>query len=553
MTPTESWVFAAYVGAFGAAAVACGVAVLRARRVADDDTQRGLVGLLVGSGGWAFFQLLYLVVPGRALKYVAYDASLVVGLATIGGWLYFTSAYTGRTLHRQQTVRRLAVGVYASIVALKLTNPIHGWYFTLTAVESPFPHLAVQQGTVHWVVTGLSYALVAVGFFMLYELFVEADYDTRPLGVLVGVTGLPVAFDLFGFASPLLLDVNYEPLGVAAFALGVLYVYEAEFLAVQLTDGFDDPVVYLDDADRVRSANGRATAVFDALDGATGESLSAVLPDVAAVLDEDQPIVQRAVDGEARFFLVSSTSFTVGQSDVGRMVVFSDVTETERQRRELERQNEQLEGFAAAIRHELLNTLQIVSGHVSLVGDAIDDGDVDDARSYLQNASGAADRMAGVVDDLSVLARHGKTLGETERVSVAAAASDASEIADADIDVSVDGDGDVVADPERLEELFVSAFEFAAHNGAESVTVECGDGWFAVADDGRSLAAFDADALFEYGSAVPDAEAGILLPNVRMLAAVHGWEADLDADYDGGTRVVVSGTDGVVRPSVEAA
>lgn len=209
---------------------------------------------------------------------------------------------------------------------MKLTNHVHGLYFTTTAVESPFPHLAIQHGTIHWLVAGLSYALVAVGFFMLFELFLEADYDTRPLGALVGVTALPVVLDVVGFATPLLVDINYEPLGVAAFALGVLYVYEEEFLAVQLTDGVDDAVVYLDSADCIREANGRARDLFRALDGATGERFDDVLPDIAETLGDDHPVVARAVDGETRYYLVTDTSFSLGQSDIGRMVVFSDVT-----------------------------------------------------------------------------------------------------------------------------------------------------------------------------------------------------------------------------------
>ncbi|CQH55784.1 sensor box histidine kinase [Halobacterium hubeiense] len=549
-----SLVFLAYVAAFGAAVVGCAVGLRRALRVADAGTRRGLAGVVAGSGGWALFELAFLVAPSAFLQYVAYDLSLVVGLSTVGAWLYFCSAYTGRSFHHNTTYRRAAVATYVSIVAVKLTNHVHGLYFTTRAVDSPFPHLAIQHGTIHWLVAGLSYALVAVGFFMLFELFLEADYDTRPLGALVGVTALPVALDVVGFASPLLVDINYEPLGVAAFALGVLYVYEEEFLAVQLTDGVDDAVVYLDGADRIRESNGRARDLFAALGGATGERFDDVLPDIAETLGDDHPVVARADDGETRYYLVTDTSFSLGQSDIGRMVVFSDVTRTERKRRELERHNEQLEGFAAAIRHELLNTLQIIGGRVTVAGNALDSGDVEAARESLRTASETTDRMSGIVEDLSVLARHGKTLEDTERVDFRAAVADAWADADVgDLSLSVEGDADVVADPTRVRELLASAFAFAAHNGASEVTVERGDDWFAVAGDGRPPGDADPEAFFEYGSAVPDSEAGILLPNVRMLAAVHGWSASLDTDYEDGVRVVVSGTGSVSRPGDDAA
>ncbi|MCD2199436.1 histidine kinase [Halobacterium sp. KA-4] len=547
-------VFLAYVGAFGAAVVGCVVGFRRALQVADTDTRRGLAGVVAGSGGWALFELAFLVAPSPFLKYVAYDLSLVVGLSTVGAWLYFCSAYTGRAFHRNTTYRRAAVATYVGIVTVKLTNHVHGLYFTTIPVQSPFPHLAIQHGTIHWLVAGLSYALVAVGFFMLFELFLQADYDTRPLGALVGVTALPVALDVVGFASPLLVDINYEPLGVAAFALGVLYVYEAEFLAVQLTDGVDDAIVYLDANNRIREYNGRASDLFAALDGATGQPFDDVLPEVAETLSDDHPVVERAVDGETRYYLASDTSFSLGQSDIGRMVVFSDVTRTERKRRELERHNEQLEGFAAAIRHELLNTLQIIGGRVTIAGNALDRGNVETARESLQTASSTTDRMSSIVEDLSLLARHGKTLGDTERVDFTNAVEDAW--ADADVDdlsLSMEGDDDVIADPTRLRELLASAFAFAAHNGASEVTVERGDDWFAIAGDGQPPGDTEPAEFFEYGSAVPDSEAGILLPNVRMLAAVHGWSASLDTEYEKGIRVVVSGTESVSGPVDSAA
>ncbi|PSP53412.1 histidine kinase, partial [Halobacteriales archaeon QH_7_68_42] len=86
--------FEIYVLAFGLAALGCFGTLARARRIEDRDTRRGLVGLLASSGGWAAFQLALLVVERPAVKYLAYEVSLVVGLATVGAWLYFCSAYT---------------------------------------------------------------------------------------------------------------------------------------------------------------------------------------------------------------------------------------------------------------------------------------------------------------------------------------------------------------------------------------------------------------------------------------------------------------------------
>ena len=545
--------FLVYVSAYGLAALGCGIAFVRARRVTDPDTRRGLVGLLAASGGWAATQLGFLVAPTPELGYWAYVVSLVVGLTTVGAWLYFCSAYTGRSFHHNRGYRRAAVAVYLGIVAVKLTNPLHGWYFRTSFVTTPFPHLTITHGTFHWVVSGLSYALVAVGFFMVYELFLEADFDTKPLGAVVAVTALPVVLDIVGFASDALIDINYEPLGVAIFAVGVLYVFQGRFLAVQLTDGVDDPIIYLD-GDEIRQYNGKAEALLPEISGAVGESLSSVAPDVTAALDSDTRILERSRDGEPGYYLLSDTSMSLGQVDFGRMVVVTDVTRTEAQRRELARQNEQLEGFAAAIRHELLNTLQVVSARVDIAGESLDDGNVAMARDSLRTASATTDRMSDVVSDLATLARYGQTLGpeEMEQVAVADIVDSARATVDADdVTLSTDGDALILADPERLKTLFVSAFRFGAHHGATTVTVDVTDDGFTITDDGAPLGDDDPQEYFEYGSALPDAEAGLDLPNLRMLAETQGWSVTLETAYQDGISIAV--TDVTVMPDDPAA
>jgi signal transduction histidine kinase len=534
--------FAGYVLAYGVATAVCVVAFGRARRIEDRHTRRGLLGLLIGSGGWAAWELFFLLAPTPAFKYGSYLISLIVGFSTVWAWLYFCSAYTGRSFHLDSWYRRGALTVYLVVVVVKVTNPLHGLYFTTYYVTEPFTHLAVMHGTLHWVATGLSYALVAVGFFMLYEMFLESGFDTHPLAVVVGITGLPVLFDILGFTSSLLVDMNYEPLGVAVFAVGVLYIYDEEFLAVQLTDGVDDAVIYLTDDGRVQQFNDAARALFPTLPGAVGSPLSKALPAVAARVDADARILDRTHDGDRRHYLVSETRVSLGQADIGRIVMLSDVTGAERQRRELDRQNDQLEDFAAAIRHELLNTLQIVSGRVTIAGEALESGDVGMARESLRTASKTASRMSSIVDDLSTLARHGQTLEESTQVDVGSVARAAWETLDTDDrSLSVSGTRTIDANRDRLHGLFESAFSFAVHNGASNVTVEPIDDGFCIADDGSPVGSASPEQYFQYGVSVPDAAAGMLLPNVRTLARTHGWNVTIDPAYTDGIRLLFTG------------
>ncbi|WP_318569969.1 hypothetical protein [Salinigranum marinum] len=64
-----SWAFLGYVLAYGGATLVCAVALVRARRIDDAETRRGLVALIAGSGGWAAWELGFLVAPTPRLQY----------------------------------------------------------------------------------------------------------------------------------------------------------------------------------------------------------------------------------------------------------------------------------------------------------------------------------------------------------------------------------------------------------------------------------------------------------------------------------------------------
>ena len=530
-----------YVLAFVAAAAICFVSLVRAWKVEDRETRYGLVGLLVGSGGWSASHAGLLVLPTADLKIGAYMIGLVLGFSTVFSWLYFCSAYSGRTLHRQPRLRQAAVGLYLAIVLVKLTNPLHHQYFVAEIVRNGSVYVDIQQQAFHWMATGLAYAFAAVGLFMLFEQFSDAGYDTRPLIGLTGLTAIPVLLDVIGFTSGAILNIIYAPLGVAAFALGVLFVYKERFLAVQLTGDVDEAFVFLDDEGKIEDFNQAALTLFPALENARGDVVASV-EGLEMVVNSDGDVLDVTVDGTPRFYLVTETSFTLGQANIGQVLMFSDVTSIERQRRELERHNEQLEEFAQGIRHELRNSLQVIRSRVAAAGAALDDGSVSLAKDSLTAASDRTGRMDRTVSDLATLAQYGQTVGGLSEVSFRRTAEAAWERAETgNLEVSIENDGDIAADSTRLQSLFESAFEFAFYNEASSVVVELTDDGFAITDDGTRPADDDLHKLFDYGHAVPNAEAGMALPNVETLAEVHGWSLSVDDTYRDGIRLEIRG------------
>ena len=332
--PWATPVGVAYVGLFFVTGVVCLASIPRARTFTDIEVRYGLVGLLGLTGLWALFKTAFFLVPGP-LQPPTYTVGLISGFGTVWAWLYFASAYSGRTLHRNPTLRRLGGAIFLVVTALKLTNPVHGLYFTTTEVAMPFRYVAIEHGLIHWVSTSLSYVLAAIGLFMIFELYVESGHDTRPLGALTALLALPVTIDLVAIATPRLIEFIYAPIGVAAFAVGVLFVFGRQFLAVRTRAQGDAATVVLDDTDRIQAYSDAAAEIFPELDGATGEPLGDTLPAVAATGEEGaDKVVERDGDDGSRYYLVSPRSMTLGDSTV-RVLALADITESERQRRDL--------------------------------------------------------------------------------------------------------------------------------------------------------------------------------------------------------------------------
>ena len=526
-----------YWASFAVTALVCFAAIGRARQVDEPEIRRGLVWLLGTTGAWASFKVVYFLAP-EPFRNPAYVVGLIFGFSTVWVWLYFCSAYTGRSYHRNRTLRRLTAAVFFGIVAVKITNPLHGLYFEAEPVTTPFEYLAIQHGVFHWAVTGLSYVLAATGLFMLFELYADSGYDTRPLAGLTVLLGAPVLLDLFAVVTGQLIDVIYAPLGVAAFSVGVLYVYERRFLAVQSTTEADDAAIFLDEEERIRDYTPAAAEFFPALDGAVGDRLGSVLPRVAESTHEETGIFEHEVAGEQRYLLTSRSTVTVGES-TGAVLLLSDVTDAETRRRELARHNQQLEGFATALAHELRNMLQIIEWRLGIAEERTDVGTV--TNQSIRKAADANDRLTTLVDDFTTLAKYGQTVERLEPVEFVTTVEDAWwEAASEEMTLTIDGAGTIEADAGRLQELLRNVFAFARLNGAESVTVELLADGFAVAGDGHPPGENPAGYL-AFGESVPSAEAGMKLPSAKTFARVHGWSIDIDTDYGAGVRVVVDG------------
>ncbi|MGM0397852.1 MAG: ATP-binding protein [Halobacteriota archaeon] len=540
--------FVAHVVAFAVAALASFATVGPASRVDHPDTRYGLVGLLFTSGVWGSAQALYLVVPGVVLKEALYMVGLVAGIVSVLAWLYFSAAYSGRA-PREAPYARAVVGIVAAFVLVKVTNPIHNGYFTAEMASEPFAHLAIQYGMVHWMAMGLSYALAFVGFYMLAERFAQASVGTRPLEALVLLTALPLGLDLLALQTPWLLALTYEPLGVAAFAVGTVTVYFERFQTVQLAADVDDPVFVLDAEGRVASVNDQATSLFPDAADRIGEPLESVAPQLRRALDDDRVLTVEDPEGP-RFFQISTSPFVAGSTETGRVVILSDVTEREQYRRDLERKTEQLQLLNRIVRHDIRNEMSVVIGWGEILEEQVDADDEDALRRLL----GAANQVVDLTDGAREFIR---ALDEDERPDTTAvdlartleAEVDKQRSAHPDADITIEG-----ALPEttvRANEMLTSVFRNLIGNAIENVdtgpptiTVSAEErpetAVVRIADNGPGIPDDRKESVFQMGEKGADSGGtGIGLYLVQTLVGQYGGTVRIEDNEPRGSVFVV--------------
>jgi two-component system aerobic respiration control sensor histidine kinase ArcB len=225
----------------------------------------------------------------------------------------------------------------------------------------------------------------------------------------------------------------------------------------------------------------------------------------------------------------------------GLMGITLDITEQVRTRRKLEQQNEYLEEFAGLVSHDLRNPLNTAQGHLQAT-------DYDD--DHIDRASERLEHMAGIVDDLLALARHGRTVTDPEPVAVESVAVERWwRVAGggADSTLALEDPGVVLGDERKLGQLFENLFRNSLGHGDPPLTVTVGalDGGFYVADDGNGFDG-DPDDFFEAGHSTDEAGTGLGLTIVEAIAEAHGWRVTATTGVDGGARFEFRG---VERPS----
>jgi len=392
-----------YVVLYSVSAVACLASIPRARSIRHPGTRNGLIGLLGSVAIWSAGYVGYLLVPNISLKLTFYIVGFVFALVAVGAWLYFSTAYAGYP-PREAPYRNTAIGIFLVIIVLKITNPRHNLYFTTEWTGDPFPHLAIQHQLLYWIILGVSYAIIAVGFFMIFERLYHTGIDSRPLVGLISLTALPAIATILGGRIDGTLPLMYEPPGVALFAVGTLFVYIRRFEAIRLIAETDDPAIFIDSDGRLRDYNQAARILFPELQHSIGTPVDSISSELAEQISEKEGPTVTGTE-EMRYYQGSPVPFMAGELQTGRLVTLTDVTTRESYRQQLEERTEQLEALNRVVRHDIQNDMQVILAwseqlqhHVTDEGQDALDRVLRKSRHMLELTEGAQDLIESLSD-----------------------------------------------------------------------------------------------------------------------------------------------------------
>ena len=491
-----------------------------------------------------------------ALETMAWLGIIWAGVAFLG----FALEYTGRSDVTHSRLFGSAVGFGLLSTAILVTNPIHGAFWTGFGIDPAFGVATVSYGFGPWayVVVAVETVLVASAVFLLVDTLLSYGPLYRRESTAVALSSLPPGFALVAWTLQLgpvpqlqlapLMFVPHVLLDAYAFNRAEMFDrYPTTSRAAERTaiDDLTDPIVALALDHRVVRLNPAAesllgvdaTTVRDRpLDAFLDVPIGSDVPDEGEDMggrDGGRETVTIGTGRRRRTYAVATSPLTdPNETHVGYTVVFSDVTERERRR-------QQLEVLNRILRHNLRNDAGVVAGYGDLLVDRLDDPE-------LAKMADAIERRAGALAALGEKAGTVETLlsdGEASTVEVdeviESIVADARErerdaVVAFDVDrrdgIEMEGDVDWTASlrVDALRAVVENTIENAlGHHDGEGIEREDGDPWVRVALR-RETVEGDTDSESDDRFVLTVADDGPGIPDHEVKAVESGRETALE-------------------------
>lgn len=259
----------------------------------------------------------------------------------------------------------------------------------------------------------------------------------------------------------------------------------------------------------------------------------------------------------------SSAALDVGH-DLGRAILNARASQREREAaEELRRLDDYRTGLIATLAHELRNPIGVVAGHAEMLGLLAEEKDLHpEARVSLDAITRGADRLAILVDDLTMLSKVGDPAHELDAVPVdlrrlAAAVIEQATLAAVQGDISLvctssAGSlvvlGDETSLTSVLTNLVTNAISYSQPGGNVLLTLWCKDDEVVIecSDEGLGISREDLTQLFTEFFRSTNREAlvrpgtGLGLTITRRIVDRHGGRIEVESELGVGSTFRVS-------------
>jgi len=274
----------------------------------------------------------------------------------------------------------------AGVVLLAWTNPLHQLVYTgYYLIEGgPIPMIGVETGPAWWGIIGYHYLLLSIlGAVLLQKVITSAGLRRAQAAlILVSVVILWLLNAVYVTGNSPVPNMDIGPLAFILMAVSMAWGFFRynllEILPIaqeEIFNGLNEPVLVLDDKNRILAINPAAAAVL-AIDAARsvglsidesldGHSLLAHLPGENGTSE-----MRIGVDDQERCFEVRvSALYDRKALQLGRTVVLQDITQRKRTDA-VKHESERLQGvleMAGIVCHDLSQPLMALLGYSDLV------------------------------------------------------------------------------------------------------------------------------------------------------------------------------------------
>ena len=477
----------------------------------DEVASRWLAVAVLGMAGWSLCWALLLSFDDR--QWTLASANLVLLSANLAGgaWFVMTLEYTQRKRFPNRLFLLFLV-VPALTQVIAWTNPMHGLLWGPETVVDASGVLHADQRVWFGVHAVYSFLLTIVSIGLLGRSLVRFEGLYRKqsailfVGVLFPFTSSPV------FTTGLVMPdyLNPTPVafiaGAAIFGWGLYHYRLFEIVPIARRtayDVMDEAVVTVDERGAIADVNRAACDLFD-LDDPIDESFAEALaqfPAVVAAHREATATDTLAIDGEDgyRYLTLDRKPVTNGETTVGTVLVFKDVTELKRHENELELLKQV---FGRVFRHDLSNDLNVIRARGELLASDAASAEAAHARTVVEKCDDIIEtsKKARAIETIvsSDRRRH-----DVEVVSVVEEAAAWCRDRYPDASIEIDAPAEAWA---RVDGKFELAIQGLIENGIVHddgpeprvrvrVTVESETVEIAVADDGPGIKPDEAEIL----------------------------------------------------------